>query len=307
MAPSEAALRLVIGPSSHGGEPVLRAWIDGTDQIDRLPLRGELCLTPLEGRWCTGWRDFERDERKPCPDGRQITRGRQCDRCRIEEGFYLCLTCDGTRCPALPPAIERYCLQTHRLYLADFGTGQVKVGTASGEEGDSRVVGQGPIAAAYVARGPGPQIKRLEKASSALGLTQQMTRRRKSGTAFVRERDERAARQVDEAAAKERIGEALATLRRELTGDDASALHDAEFVNLPPKERYEGPLPAYSIAAKAGETIRGEVRSVRGGFALLDVAGVPGVLDLGELRGRKVDLTLREAAPPPASQLSLFE
>src|SRR5688572_25325927 len=176
---------LVIGPAGSGGEHGLRVWTAGSDLPQTLPLNGEICFTPLDGRWCTGWRDFEADVRRKCPDARQITRGQQCDRCRIEEGFYLCLTCDGSRCPALPPAIERYCLQTHRLYLADFGTGRVKVGTASGEEGDGRIVGQGPIAAAYVARGPGPAIKRLERAASAAGLTEQMTRRRKATTAFT--------------------------------------------------------------------------------------------------------------------------
>ena len=303
-----AALRLVIGPTSQGGAPGLRAWVEGTDRMEVLPLRGEVCLTPMEGRWCTGWRDFEFDERRRCPEGRRVTRGTQCDRCRIEEGFYLCLTCDGSRCPALPPAIERYCLQTHRLYLADFGTGKVKVGTASGEFGDGRVVGQGPIAAAYVARGPGPQMKRLERRAWELGLTQQMTRRRKGETAFVRSGDAGADAKVDEAAARERIGAALEMLRRELgTEGDAAALHGAEHVTLPPKERYAGPIEAHAIAVAAGQTIRGMVHVVRGGFALLDVQGVPGVLDLGELSGRKVDLTPREAAAPPASQLTLFD
>lgn len=259
-------------------------------------------MTPLEGRWCTGWRDFEADARRKCPDGRQIVRGTQCDRCRIEEGFYLCLTCDGTRCPALPPAIERYCRQTHRLYLADFGTGRVKVGTASGETGNGRVMGQGPIAAAYVARGPGPTIKRLEKMASALGLTEQMTRRRKGTTAFVRG----GGRRVDEEAARERVSAAWGRLRDELTGEETAALHEPEFVTVPPRGAYEGEIPAQGIPVEAGRTIRGEVRRVRGGFALVEVMGVPGVLDLGELRGRKVDLTPREAAPPAPSQLSLF-
>jgi hypothetical protein len=96
-------------------------------------------------------------------------------------------------------------------------------------------------------------------------------------------------------------------LHERLTGEDAAALHAPVFVTLPPAERYEGRLTAQPIPIEPGRTIRGEVRAVRGGFALLDVQGVPGVLDLGELRGRKVDLTPRVAAPPAASQLSLFD
>ena len=300
------AVPLVIGPAGAGGERGLRVWVEGSDAPETLPLAGEICFTPLEGRWCTGRRDFEADLRLRCPDSRQITRGQQCDRCRIEEGFYLCLTCDGSRCPALPPAIERYCLQTHRLYLADFGTGRVKVGTASGEEGDGRIVGQGPAAAAYIAGGPGPQIKRLERAASGAGLTEQMSRRRKAPTAFTHRQDATAARAVDEGAAQERIRAAYAMLRERLAIEDAAALHEPRFVTVPPRESYAGDVPAFVIPIAPGVTIRGHVRHIRGGFALLDVLGVPGILDLGELRGRKLDLTPRDPAPPPASQLSLF-
>jgi hypothetical protein len=280
----------------------LRVWAPGTDQPQTVSLDGELCLTPLDGRWCTGWRDFEAEMRRRCPNSREITRGTQCDRCRIEEGFYLCLTCDGSRCPALPPAIERYCVQTHRLYLADFGTGRVKVGTASGD-GDGRVVGQGPLAAVYIARGPGPQIKRLERQASGVGLTEQMTRRRKGATAFWAER---AAGDDHEAAARERVLAAAQMLRERLTGEDARALHEPIAIALPARGEYEGEIPAQRIPVEPGRTIRGIVRRVRGGFALVEVMGVPGVLDLGELPGRKVDLTPREAAPPAPAQLSLF-
>src|SRR5688572_32659758 len=116
---------LVIGHfGATGGEhePGLRVWVHESDEPQTVPLIHEVCFTPLAGRWCIGWRDVESGLRHKCPDTQEITRGQQCDRCRIEEGFYLCLTCDGSRCPAHPPAIERYCRQTHRLYLADFGT-----------------------------------------------------------------------------------------------------------------------------------------------------------------------------------------
>jgi hypothetical protein len=294
---------LVIGPAGAGGEHGLRVWAADSETVQTLPLSGEICFTPLEGRWCTGWRDFEAERRRKCPDDRRITRGQQCDRCRIEEGFYLCLTCDGTRCPALPPAIERYCLQTHRLYLADFGIGRVKVGTASGEDDDSRVIGQGPLAAAYVARGPGPRIKRLERAASRAGLTEQMTRRRKGTTAFTRETTVGTSA-VDDAT--RRVTDASAMLRERLTGDDAQALHEPHFVPLPPRHAYDRDVPASVIPIAPGSTIRGVVRHVRGGFALLDVLGVPAILDLGELRGRKLDPTPRDPTPPPAAQLSLF-
>ena len=90
------------------------------------------------------------------------------------------------------------------------------------------------------------------------------------------------------------------------TGRGGGALHAPHFVSLPPRQTYAGDVPASLIPIVPGRTIRGHVRHVRGGFALLDVLGLPAILDLGELRGRKLDLTPRDPTPPPAAQLSLF-
>ena len=54
---------------------------------------------------------------------------------------------------------------------------------------------------------------------------------------------------------------------------------------------------------RPGQTIRGPILEVRGGFALLDVMGIPGLLDLGALRGWLVDLAPADATPPPPVQL----
>ena len=169
---------------AQAGTAAIRACVSGCQseggserELDTLPLKGELCVTPLAERCCTGHVDYERGERVPCLYGGKWSRygvpvtsaSAQCDRCRLDEGTYLCLSCDGSRCPILPPALLERCVRPHRLYLMDFGTGPVKVGTSAEGRARERVIEQGPVAAALIAAGPGPAIKRLERAASSLG------------------------------------------------------------------------------------------------------------------------------------------
>ncbi len=297
-ASATGTVRHVIGPAWRGDVPVLRVWVPGTEVQEMLALEGELCLTPLPERRCTGRVDHERSERVPCPRGEMVARASaQCDRCRIEEGTYLCLACDGTHCPVLPPALEARCRRPHRLYLMDFGSGPVKVGTSAAERGAGRIVEQGPLAAAFIALGNGPAIKRLEKVAATLGTTERVTRRRKGGVAF---------RDADRVVARERVQDAYQSLSARITGDDAAALHAPDFVDLPAPDRPQRSTALHRIAVRPGTTIRGPVLEVRGGFALIAVLGVPAVLDLAELRGYYVDLALAEPAPPPPLQMSLL-
>jgi len=290
----------VIGHTWRGGVPALRVWAGDTlEAPEALPLSGELCLTPLHERRCVGRIDFADHRRLPCPDRAPLSSGTQCGRCLDQEGYHPCLRCDGMRCPVLPPEIERYCRQTHHLYLADFGdgSGPVKVGTASDGRRRDRVVEQGPITAAYIAAANGPAIKRLEKVASSLGLTERVTRRRKRTTVFAR---------ADEATGRRRITEAYDLLRNHLSSEDAQHLHALEHAELPPPDPYLGGLPLHHIQVRPGTTIRGPILKARGGFLLLDIMGAPGVLDLGQLRARLLDLTPAEAAPPPPTQMALL-
>ena len=290
----------VIGYTWRGGVPALRIWAEDTlETPETLPLAGELCLTPLHERRCVGRIDFAAHTRLPCPDRATLSSGTQCGRCLDQEGYHPCMRCDGVRCPILSPEIERYCRQTHHLYLADFGAGSgpVKVGTAADGRRRDRVIEQGPVAAAYVAAAGGPAIKRLEKIASSLGLTERVTRRRKGTTAFA---------PADEVASRQRIMEAYNLLRSHVSSEEAPPLHALEHAELPPPDPYLGGLPLHHIQIRPGATIRGPILKARGGFLLLDIMGAPGILDLGELRARLVDLTPADAAPPPPTQMSLL-
>jgi hypothetical protein len=341
-----STVRHVIGPTWHQGTPGLRVWVPNDDgqegTLDTLLLSGELCMTPLPDRSCIGHFSYERGERVPCPFssskspyGTPVSNASaQCDRCRLDEGTYLCLTCDGSRCPILPPALLERCVRPHRLYLMDFGTGSVKVGTSAEGRAQERVIEQGPIAAALIAAGPGPTIKRLERAASSLGTTERVRRTRKGAVAFRAADEPLARRRIEEAferiSAGIRSGRAHGSsgssgstardyaARSELPGpvfgetggliseEDAASLHDPQFVMLPSPEPARLNAPLHQIAVRPGQTIRGPILEVRGGFALLDVMGLPGLLDLAALRGWLVDLKPADATPPPPVQLPLL-
>ena len=311
-----ATRRHVIGPSWRGGTPALQMWVPPENRIEVAELAGELCLTPLAERRCVGRRDAEQGGRVPCPSATPLARGTQCDRCRFDDGFSACITCDGSRCPVLPPAVERYCRSMHHLYLMDIGAqGRLKVGTAVDGRQELRVLEQGPVAAALVAAGPGPQIKQLEKAVARLGLRERFAARQKAAFAF---------RAADVARSRARILAAYAMVRDGVPADLAAALHAPEFVALPPPaDRTSIDVAAAagsggggvqvpqvrSLPVRAGHTIRGQICGVRGAFVLLDTAAAPGVygvLDLSQLRARMVDLAPAAAAPLPPAQLRLL-
>jgi hypothetical protein len=207
-------------------------------------------------------------------------------------GYYLCITCDGSRCPVLPPAVERYCKQVHHLYLMDIGTSTIKVGTAVDGREQLRVLEQGSVAAALVAAGPGPQIKRLEKAVGRLGPRERFATQQKAAFAF---------RHVDVERSRARILEAYATVAGGAPAELAAALHQPEFIELPhptagrPADDLldtldaaylrEAPVHLRPIPVRAGLTIRGQICGVRGSFVLLDTTAAPGVYGVLDLTG----------------------
>lgn len=143
-----------------------------------IELNGEFNFKKTSERRCVGWIDFSKLEIMPCPD---MASGDivQCEACKQREGFMRCVMCNGFSCPPLKPSVEAYCRQTHHLYLACFGSKQVKVGTASDARKYTRILEQGPLAAAFVATAPGPTIKQIEHTVSGMGYTEAMNRSEK--------------------------------------------------------------------------------------------------------------------------------
>ena len=274
--------------------------MQGATELIALRPGGSFRIGVRDQKRCIGWADFDTMEIVPCPLNASVSgSGVQCNACREQEGYYPCMMCNGQRCPALSPRVERYCRQTHFLYLLCFGTGIVKVGTASASRKVDRVFEQGPTAAVYVASGPGPRIKQLEKAVSAMGYTERYSRRHKQ-----------------DSLSGEIGGEAAAGLLRQSYDDISSRLEPGLAGLLDPLEpialpKMYSPCVSYETVVPLdlapGQSVAGTIVGSRGGFLVLVISGMLSSLDLSRLRGWIIDLDPGESTHTGAvQQLALF-
>ncbi|MEO1272660.1 MAG: DUF2797 domain-containing protein, partial [Myxococcota bacterium] len=188
----------------------------------------------------------------------------------------------------------------HHLYLACFGSDTIKVGTASDGRRLARLLDQGPLAAAWIARGPGPAIKRLEHRVGRLGYRERMRRDEKRRLL---------ASPMTIAQAQGRITQALGDIRDRLAPTHQTLIHPCEFADFPTLahqarayDRLEEliPLPHRHV----GGRILGASGSV---VVLLDEnEDVPGTLDLRELVGFYLNLEPDGPRWRPARQLTLL-
>jgi len=274
--------------------PFLRVRNLHDDAVRTLPMAGSVRLSVIGERRCTGYYDGAAGH--PCPEGARLRTGTMCAACQQRDAFRPCMMCDGSRCPPLSASMRRYCRQDHHLYLACFGDETLKVGTASHPRRRRRVVEQGPLAAARVARAEGPVIKRMERALSQGAFTETMRRSRK--TALLQ-----ATMSVDEAEA--RVMEAAAELPRLLDPAYHGALYPPQLVPQPQLAVRSRSLSVQPLQLADDVVLAGEVVGGIGHVVFLrDDDGVFAV-DLGDLKARVLELDPR-GGRKPVVQLGLF-
>jgi len=193
--------------------------------------------------------------------------------------------------------MRRRCERTHHLYLASFGQPRLKVGTASHGRREQRIVEQGPLAAARVAQGPGPQIKQME---SMLVRDEDFVElmRRDRKTALL-------GSGMSSAAAREQVHAAAGTLRKRLSRDYHALLQPPQDVATPPlAERARG-WPVVELPVQPDVRIEGEVVGAIGHLLFLDEADGRFALDLGALKARILEQN-PDRGRRPTVQLGLF-
>nr|WP_280220338.1 DUF2797 domain-containing protein [Nocardia neocaledoniensis] len=119
-------------------------------------------------RYCLGFHGFGggRRGRQVCPRRAQADSGKQCAQCRITEGWAVVHSHRGTL-SGLPEQIREYVAQPHHLYIAYFGDGMTKVGTASAVRRHRRLYEQGALVARFITDSPdGLHVRELERAVS---------------------------------------------------------------------------------------------------------------------------------------------
>jgi hypothetical protein len=285
---------LVTGFTWIDGAVRLKAFRGDPARFDTRPLVGRVCFRILAGRHCTG--RFAGDP-VPCPDRALATRGTACDACAAADAFRPCMTCDGFRCPRLSPEMASYCRQTHHLYLACFGDTTIKVGTASNPRRDQRVIEQGPLAAARIARAGGPTVKQMEHLLVEAGFSETMRRTRK--TVLI-------AGSMTEPEARSLVLEAAAGLREALPSIYHRHLHAPELVAQPPLAVTSRALPLNELRVDDDRVVEGEVVGAVGHVLYVEDADGCFALDLGELKGRWIEWDPAGPRRRPVAQLGLF-
>ncbi|MFT7646509.1 MAG: hypothetical protein ACI8Y4_001244 [Candidatus Poriferisodalaceae bacterium] len=149
------------------------------------PLAGlALRYTVVDGpRACLGHMERSSSGTRYIDCIRPVDEGRQCERCRTVDNVLAASMHQSHRLGrgAVDPRLAEHLDQPHRLYVAGFRDGSVKVGTTAGASGGSRLVEQGAWQARYVAVAPnGFVVRDLEdRVTEAFGAGQAVSVRRK--------------------------------------------------------------------------------------------------------------------------------
>lgn len=286
---------LVVGFTWHDGTVQLRTWSIEDERYATRDLTGALAFRVEPGRHCTGFHDGR--ALRPCPTSATVGRGRQCEACQLQDAFRPCMMCNGTRCPRLTSKMRSYCQGTHHLYLACFGSETLKVGTASHHRREQRVIEQGPLAAMRVAEADGPAIKRMEHLLVAAGFTETMRRQRK--TALLQ-----AAMTEDEA--REHVARAAAELTTVLPLEYHGFLHEPEWVEQPESAKRSRQLAIQELRVEDDRVVEGKVVGAVGHLLFVDDGDGCWALDLGELRGRRIEWDPEGPRKRAQAQLGLF-
>jgi len=84
----------IIKYSWDSRKPVISVMDDGKKR--KIPLLGENISFDLGEKKCIG--HFKKGKLVPCPNKKTINYGRHCNRCSMEDDFFLCMRCTGEEC-----------------------------------------------------------------------------------------------------------------------------------------------------------------------------------------------------------------
>lgn len=307
---------LVRGVDWSSGQPSLQ----GADGNVALQLGGTLGFRVLDGRrHCLGFSQLSIVDTEPdagassnegapprtsvqylsCPQGSLADRGYQCGSCFARDDFRFMH--DFHRSGVAPEGLRAYLAQPHWLYVASFANGASKVGTASELRKTVRLAEQGAVAAQYVAHADDGRIVRLleDAVSGGAGLPQLVRSANKLGSLTEPWQLETVALHNAEQAAR---------VREFLRG---AALGGFQLVDetwaLPPQAAGflgAGAPQSYPLGFDSGDHGL-PLTALLGSFALLELQGDAFVANLGELKGKVIELGDFDS-DLPAVQSSLF-
>lgn len=232
-------------------------------------------------RWCTGRVAFGKNgsEYVPCPTQSPAEVGSQCEVCESKDPFRFVHTVH--RGGFVSRDLEAHVMQPHWLYIATFANGVHKVGTAANTRKWGRLAEQGAICAQYVAwAADGKVIRVLEDQVTEVLQVRQAVRSSAKAAAL--------AVPVDTA----RLESATAALAEKVRavlgpGDDSFRVVDEAWRVAGFRDLASGNRVAYPNELTSG-THGFTVEACIGQTAVVEIEGESYVVDLHELKGRRV-------------------
>lgn len=235
-------------------------------------------------RRCIGIYNGQTERRQPCPRRAEVGDGSQCPICFAADPGRLI-----ARDQLNPPG-------TFRTYLALFGRDTVKVGLTAERRADDRLLEQAAAAHVFISSSSYYDARQAElRLSTGLGLTQQMSWRRKRE---LWSEETEANRRVEVLAAKAADARRLLDGGRPSDGSGGeSVVDDAAHYGLPggvlPRQRQ---VPT---VVQEGDIAAGTIAGVLGKLLVLDDGGGCLVLDTRLLEGWTL-------VPAPAQEQTHF-
>ncbi|MFE6921475.1 hypothetical protein ACFVAV_10560 [Nocardia sp. NPDC057663] len=282
---------------------LLRA--DGTTEL--LPGIGtRLAFRVRDGsRFCLGYHGFgaARRGRLACPRRARVDSGKQCAQCRITEGWSVVHSHRGPL-TTLPEQVRDYVAQPHHLYVAYFGDGMAKVGTASAARRHRRLFEQGALVARFITDSPdGLHVRELERVvSERAGLRQAVAGVTKTRILTKPLRPWSAL----ESAVADAAEHAASTLPAEITRTDTAWSGGREFyATILARGRFPD---ATEFTADSGEYVIDAVTAHGHTIACVDEAGAGELVLVNDSRliGRRIELDAAITAASRPAQTSLF-
>lgn len=141
-----------------------------TDNHEYVYIPPKINLKSLHERFCIGTINPLTMEYMSC-NNKVDTNNCQCNKCKFMFEFYKCVRCHGDDCDIHNKISKDYCDTPHFVYIAYFPGAKLKVGTASLQRKEARLLEQGALYAIYIARTPDGKIARqIEKEVISNGM-----------------------------------------------------------------------------------------------------------------------------------------
>ena len=292
----------VLGVTWATGAAHWRHRPDGRTASTTVPIVGTaLSYRALPTRVCLGHNEFTEHGRRYVDCGNDPGSAPRCDRCTAVENVAAASMHQAHKLGRayVDRRQTEHLDQPHRLYLAAFRDGSVKVGTSAGASGGVRLVEQGAWVARYVGvHADGYRVRDAEDAvTEQLGVAQAVSTQRKlRGLVAPR----------DDAELEQRLDELAEQVRRVVTTVDADVhiVEDGAWKNpSADDERWQHVLAHPSRLDQGAHQL--DVVDVVGRVGLVRRGADHLAVDLSQLRG--VVIEFGDVDPDPIEvQASLF-